>query len=198
MVNWFNAWSKGIVGAVIIATLMEMVIPNNNSKKYIKILLGIFIVYTIISPIMEIFSKEDINKYIDFEDYIEASSNAAYEEKEGVDRNNNAVQNIYIKGIQNDIMTKLKTKGFIADEISVQISQDGSYNIELIKINISEKIETGNRKDTRTIVDNIKAIVINIEGGKQSDQIIDDNDKHTIKQYLNSQYNIGEEKIQVN
>lgn len=198
MVNWFNAWSKGIVGAVIIATLMEMIIPNNNSKKYIKILLGIFIVYTIISPIMEFFSKEDINEHIKFDDYIEASSNAVYNETEEQDRNNNAVQNIYIKGIQNDIITKLRGKGFIADKVDVQISQDGSYNIELIKINISDKIKTNNEKDARTIVDNIKAIVINIEGNNNKNQIIDDNDKHTIKQYLNSEYKVGEEKIQVN
>lgn len=198
MVNWFNTWSKGIVGAVIIATLIEMIIPNNNSKKYIKILLGIFIVYTIISPIIEFFSKENINEYIDFDEYVEASSNAVYGEKNEVDRNYNAVQNIYIKGIQNDIRAKLKTKGFIADEINVQISEDGSYNIELIKINITEKIETKNEKNVKSIVDNIRAVVISIDGGNESNQIIDDNDKHTIKQYLNSQYNVGEEKIQVN
>ena len=197
MVNWFNTWSKGIVGAVIIATLMEMIIPNNNSKKYIKILLGIFIVYTIISPIIDFFSKENINDYIDFDKYIEASSNAIHDEKKEVNGNYNAVQNIYIKGIQNDIRAKLKTKGYIADEINVQISEDGSYNIELIKINISEKTETNNENNVRSIIDNIRAVVINIEGGNEQNQIIDENDKHIIKQYLNSQYNVGEEKIQV-
>lgn len=197
MVNWFNTWSKGIVGAVIIATLMEMIIPNNNSKKYIKILLGIFIVYTIISPIIDFFSKENINEYIDFDKYIEASSNAISDEKKEVNSNYNAVQNIYIKGIQNDIRAKLKTKGYIADEINVQISEDGSYNIELIKINISEKNETNNENNVRSIIDNIRAVVINIDGGNEQNQIIDENDKHIIKQYLNSQYNVGEEKIQV-
>ncbi|MBP3707718.1 MAG: stage III sporulation protein AF [Clostridia bacterium] len=197
MVNWFNTWSKGIVGAVIIATLMEMIIPNNNSKKYIKILLGIFIVYTIISPIIDFFSKENINEYIDFDKYIETSSNTISDEKKEVNSNYNAVQNIYIKEIQNDIRAKLKTKGYIADEINVQISEDGSYNIELIKINISEKSETNNENNVRSIIDNIKAVVINIEGGNEQNQIIDDNDKRIIKQYLNSQYNVGEEKIQV-
>ena len=43
MIDWFRAWSKGIVVAVIIATIIEMILPDNTSKKYIKIIKNRFI-----------------------------------------------------------------------------------------------------------------------------------------------------------
>ena len=50
--QWFRAWSEGIVIAVIITTLIEMLLPENTSKKYIKTLLGMFLMYIIIFPVI--------------------------------------------------------------------------------------------------------------------------------------------------
>ncbi|MBD9105384.1 hypothetical protein EGW03_02815 [bacterium] len=36
MLEWFRSWATGIVIAVIIATIIEMILPNSTSKKYIK------------------------------------------------------------------------------------------------------------------------------------------------------------------
>ena len=32
--EWISKWAEGIIVAVIIATILEMIIPNGNSKKY--------------------------------------------------------------------------------------------------------------------------------------------------------------------
>ena len=53
--NIISTWSRGIVISVIITIVIEMILPDNNSKKYIKIVLGIFVVYSIISPVFEYF-----------------------------------------------------------------------------------------------------------------------------------------------
>ena len=76
MLEWFRSWATGIVIAVIIATIIEMILPNSTSKKYIKIIIGIFIVYTVISPVIGSFKGEDLNNYIKVENYIQSSSNA--------------------------------------------------------------------------------------------------------------------------
>jgi len=33
MVNWFNSWTQGIVIAVIIATIIEMILPERKQQK---------------------------------------------------------------------------------------------------------------------------------------------------------------------
>ena len=36
MISWFNSWAQGIILAVIIVTILEMIVPEGKNKKYIK------------------------------------------------------------------------------------------------------------------------------------------------------------------
>ena len=110
MLEWFRSWATGIVIAVIIATIIEMILPNSTSKKYIKIIIGIFIVYTIISPVIGSFKGEDLNNYIKVENYIQSNSNAL-KTNEVSDNAQSSIKKIYSQNLQNDLKTKLKEKG---------------------------------------------------------------------------------------
>lgn len=197
--EWFSSWSKGIVIAVIISTLVEMIIPDNNSKKYIKIIIGIFIVYTIISPIIEKLLGQDINEYIEVDNYIQASSSNVEEKKDFQAKANESIKKIYVQNLQNDIKTKLKSKGYIAESININISNDDSYNIEKIEVKINEKVAVNeNEKQTKTIVDTIRYIQVKIDNkNEENKSVIDENDKNTIKQLLKDNYDISENKITI-
>lgn len=197
--EWFSSWSKGIVIAVIISTLVEMIIPDNNSKKYIKIIIGIFIVYTIISPIIEKLLGQDINEYIEVDNYIQASSSNVEENKDFQAKANESIKKIYVQNLQNDIKTKLKSKGYIAENININISNDDSYNIEKIEVKINEKVAVNeNEKQTKTIVDTIRYIQVKIDNkNEENKSVIDENDKNTIKQLLKDNYDISENKITI-
>lgn len=199
MMEWFSSWSKGIVIAVIISTLVEMIIPDNNSKKYIKIIIGIFIVYTIISPIIEKFFGQDINEYIEVDNYIQASSSNVEENKDFQAKANESIKKIYVQNLQNDIKTKIKSKGYIAESININISNDDSYNIEKIEVKINEKVAVNeNEKQTKTIVDTIRYIQVKIDNkNEENKSVIDENDKNTIKQLLKDNYDISENKITI-
>lgn len=199
MMEWFSSWSKGIVIAVIISTLVEMIIPDNNSKKYIKIIIGIFIVYTIISPIIEKLLGQDINEYIEVDNYIQASSSNVEGKKDFQAKANESIKKIYVQNLQNDIKTKLKSKGYIAESININISNDDSYNIEKIEVKINEKVAVNeNEKQTKTIVDTIRYIQVKIDNkNEENKSVIDENDKNTIKQLLKDNYDISENKITI-
>lgn len=199
MMEWFSSWSKGIVIAVIISTLVEMIIPDNNSKKYIKIIIGIFIVYTIISPIIEKLLGQDINEYIEVDNYIQASSSNVEEKKDFQAKANESIKKIYVQNLQNDIKIKLKSKGYIAESININISNDDSYNIEKIEVKINEKVAVNeNEKQTKTIVDTIRYIQVKIDNkNEENKSVIDENDKNTIKQLLKDNYDISENKITI-
>lgn len=36
MVNWISRWTQSIVIAVIISTIIEIILPNSNIKKYVR------------------------------------------------------------------------------------------------------------------------------------------------------------------
>ena len=46
--EWISHWAETIIVAVIIGTIIEMILPSGNSKKYIKTVIGVYILFTII------------------------------------------------------------------------------------------------------------------------------------------------------
>lgn len=199
MLEWFRSWATGIVIAVIIATIIEMILPNSTSKKYIKIIIGIFIVYTIISPVIGSFKGEDLNNYIKVENYIQSSSNAL-QTNEVSDNAQSSIKKIYAQNLQNDLKTKLKEKGYISNNINISISNDDKYNIERIDIKVDERVTNSNQdeKQVKTIVDNIKAIKIKVKkDDSQNNAIITENDKNEIKEYIKQIYQIDLNNINV-
>jgi stage III sporulation protein AF len=199
MLEWFKSWATGIVIAVIIATIIEMILPNSTSKKYIKIIIGIFIVYTIISPVIGSFKGEDLNNYIKVENYIQSNSNAL-KTNEVSDNAQSSIKKIYAQNLQNDLKTKLKEKGYISNNINISISNDDKYNIERIDIKVDEKVTNSNQdeKQVKTIVDNIKAIKIKVKkDDSQNNAIITENDKNEIKEYIKQIYQINLNNINV-
>ena len=199
MLEWFKSWATGIVIAVIIATIIEMILPNSTSKKYIKIIIGIFIVYTIISPVIGSFKGEDLNNYIKVENYIQSNSNAL-KTNEVSDNAQSSIKKIYSQNLQNDLKTKLKEKGYISNNINISISNDDKYNIERIDIKVDEKVTNSNQdeKQVKTIVDNIKAIKIKVKkDDSQNNALITENDKNEIKEYIKQIYQIDLNNIHV-
>ncbi len=58
MISNISSWAEQIIIAVIISTIIEMIIPKGNSKKYIKTVIGIYILYTIISPVITLATRK--------------------------------------------------------------------------------------------------------------------------------------------
>ena len=109
----FRLWSRGIVISVIVTVVIEMILPENNSKKYIKIVLGIFIVYSIISPIFEFISNSSVENIAGKgEMVIEASSTNInyYNNNDQIEANKeSSIRNIYSQSLQTEITTDILT-----------------------------------------------------------------------------------------
>ncbi len=80
MISGISNWAQQIIIAVIIGTLIEMILPNGNNKKYIKTIIGIYILYTIISPVIKLAGGEIKLDYSDYEKYFNSSDNIEYGE----------------------------------------------------------------------------------------------------------------------
>ncbi len=59
MIVFLSTWAEKIALSVIVISILEMLIPNNKMKKYIRVVMGIFILFNIISPLIE--EKDLIN-----------------------------------------------------------------------------------------------------------------------------------------
>ena len=225
MIEWITNWAQGIIIAVIIATIIEMILPNGSCKKYIKVVIGVYILFSIISPVISKITGKgfNISEELNLEEfYTEVDSKAIYN---SLDKNNsNNIMDIYVSNLKSDIISKLKNKGYETIECEVKIKNEETYEIEAlnlkkIKSNNADTEEENNNEDVEK-VKGVNDVNIEINGSNNKDNNIeDDNDKNNsknntnnkdynsdltvyeknkVKEYLETTYEINKKSININ
>lgn len=194
MINVMSTWAKSIILAVIVSTIIQMILPEGNNKKYIKTVIGLYILFTIISPIISKISGGnstiDVSKYENYfnvESTTTASANV-------IDKN---LDNTYTSSIKADIKNRMKQKGYKVNSLdaNIELKNEESYGtINNLKISL-EREENNNNS-------NIQAVnKIEIKISNNTNEVKQNNltsmEKQEIKNYLSETYSIKKENIEV-
>lgn len=116
MLNFFVSWAEQLIIALMIIVMIEMIIPNGSYRKYIKIVLGIFIMYVIFSPIIkQSTSNFDIEKTIS--NQIKAS-NIPTSSKTTINYDKQ-IENAYKENFKQNLTTELNEKGYKIKNIQI-------------------------------------------------------------------------------
>lgn len=203
--NFLNSWLQGIVISVIIATIIEMILPDGNTKKYIKVVLGVYIVFNIITPIVNQFtnSKFELSSIINIEEYTNKMETYEVASKNIDESNEENIKQMYITNLERDIASKLKEKDYFAKKVEVKIEDNETYNIKSINLFL-EKIQQEEilEQEDKLPINEIQTVEIKI--GEEKEQTeewkdnITDTEKNEIKNYLSSVYEIKEKQIIIN
>lgn len=207
MVTFVSNWAEGIIVAVIIASIIEMILPEGSSKKYIKVVIGIYIMFVIVAPIVNKFSSKslDVSSILNFDDKEEYKqvSSSNLEEKNIMN-----IKSMYEMNLKSDIKTKIQNKGYIVKNINLEISDDEKYTINKIDIEISGENEDENstsKKDSKnviTIVDNIEKVKVDLSNKDNNETEektykISEKKANSLKEYINSNYDVQTKNIQI-
>lgn len=210
MVENLISWAKTIILAVIVVSILEMLLPNNKTKKYVKMVMGIFILYNIISPFIKnknllTFSELDLTK--------ESSniSNKIEVNQESMDRR---LEELYIEEIEKDITKKVEKKGYIVKSCRVKAKISGKEDDTAIT-KISLKIEKDknfeqeqeDEDDSKNIenkivneIQKIKKINTNISDKTESNEksTLNKVDIQNLKKFLIEEYEVNEKCLEIN
>ena len=168
MIDLFRNWISVLLCLGIFVTIIRLVIPKNNLRKYIYSLIGIITIIALVSPLIDIFKNNDMQDSIK-----SVLSNLDEQENVNVDTEKysnvkeEAVKKSFIQSIKNDVKSKLEEKSIVVKSVDVFISDN--YDIKKIEINI-EKIDT-----SKASISSVTQIV----------------------KYINEEYDIGYSKIEV-
>ena len=62
MINYISLWARQVILAVLIAIILEMILfKDSKNTKYVKTVIGIYIMYVIISPGLKLLNKGKID-----------------------------------------------------------------------------------------------------------------------------------------
>ena len=198
MISWISSWAQGIIMAVIIGAIIEMILPEGNSKKYVKIVIGVYVLFTIISPVISKITGKTIqvSDILELNKYIEETENNSKLYVTLDEDNSNNIKDIYESSLRNDIKAKIEAKGYNAKNIKLEIEDDEEYTLKKIDIEIYKNMEK-NKKDIETI----QNVDINISQKRTENDMqekLSEKDKRKLKDYLSGVYEIDEKNININ
>lgn len=204
--NFLNTWLQGIIVCVIIATIIELILPSGSTKKYIKVVLGMFIVFNIITPVINKITKNnfEISSIINMDEYSKKMKTYETSSQNQVSSNANeqTIKQIYISKLEKDIKNKLKEKNYTVSKIEIEINENEEYSIKQINLLVQKDEEETEKKQENSIeIENIETINIQVNENiipEQKEENISVNEISKIKQYLASEYQINEKQININ
>lgn len=207
MIDFLSSWTKGIALSVVVVSILEMLLPNNKSKKYIRMVMGIFIIFSIISPLVENKKYFDIDNY-NFEQYMEVET----ESKDIVDQTSmdKRIQELYEEELVKDITKKVEEKGYKVNSCDVKLSiseNKEDTKIDKIKLNV-EKSDNQTKENEDTSIENkitieiqkIKPVNTNMNENEtqQKAEKITSADIQNIKNFLIEEYEVNEKCLKIN
>ncbi len=213
MIDFISSWVKGLGLAIVIVSILEMLLPNNKTKKYIRMVMGIYVLFTIISPFISNKEKLNLNEF-NLEQYGTVEASASSQQNSVEDR----IEQLYIQELEKDVTKKLEEQGYKVTncKIQAQISdKEEETKIEKITVNV-QKPEEGKEENTQKksleneIVVQIQKIKpidtstqnnkneIETSGNNEDDKGISKSDIQNIKKFLIEEYGVNEKCLVIN
>lgn len=203
MIEFISTWVKGLGVAIVIVSIIEMILPNNKTKKYIKMVLGIYIIFNIISPLVK--NKDKLNlENLNLNDYTVNTSTS-------VDQTsmNKRIETLYEDELEKDITAKLKEKGYELSECKVTAKIDENENnkdetkISNIKIKVEKKVAKQSEENSVenkivTGIQQIKKVDIGKAKETKNSSKISKTELEDIKKFLIEEYEVNEKCLEIN
>lgn len=205
MMKFFSSWAEQIIIAVVISSIIEMVLPDNKNKKYVKMVLGIYILFNIISPVI---NKKDLLAFdnFDLESYAASAESIGAQE---VNQNSmdERLQQLYIEELKNNVKAKVQEKGFTVRSCKVDAVLTGNeknQGINKISLVVAKNTETNSKKDNSSNDSNVKAVNrVEVKVGldrlfeNNADESDSNNELQALKNELCNYYELDASKIQI-
>lgn len=196
MVEFLSSWSGQIVVALVIGSLLEMLVPKGKNKKYVKMLIGIYIIFCIVSPftkINESFSMENIDKTLD--KYIKENT-----KEYGVSSTDADLEELYIKEVEKSITEDLAKIGYKVVKCKIVANLNSKINksgIQSINIKVKKYVRQEAPSDI-DVVEDIEKVNISINTNEEENTTyIQNEDIIVIKNFILDKYEIDENKIHI-
>ena len=160
MINFLSLWVKNLSLALIVVSILEMLLPNNKTKKYIKMVMGLYILFSIIAPFVNNsnvlnFNIEDV--YSDYSKEISSTSATSTAGEVNQASMDDRLNKLYKEQLESDITQKVEEKGYDVRKCKVDAHiSESDTGIEYITIEIDGKnnnVENSNNSDNSNKTD---------------------------------------------
>ncbi len=208
MIDFLSTWAKSLGLSIIVISILEMILPNNKTKKYVRMIFGIYIIFNIISPFIKNKDILDVSTY-DFNEYGNYTTNQSNLNESSMNRK---IKEIYIEELEKDITEKINELGYNVTTCNVYAtlsSKNEESYIEQIELNVEKGEEKQENQDEEETFENklvseiqkIKPVNTTITKNNNQDEnqkSINMSDIQKIKKFLIEEYGVDEKCLKIN
>ena len=181
----------------MIISIAELIMPNGNMKKYINLVVGLLIIFTIVSPLTKLM-KVDFNLNQGIINYSKPNDSIEIDET-FYRQQEKQIEDLYKENISKEItgLIEEKTVYKVVDiSIGIILNKEAYGEIDYIKLLVNRNKETSTNKIT---VEKISPVYIDnnstATSNKNSKEYGLNNDFDQLEELLSSRYAIEKEKI---
>lgn len=196
--SFLAGWVSNIIIFVLLATVIDMLLPNSALQKYAKMVIGLLLIAIIITPILGLFNK-------DFDDILSAATSEFEDQKKKDLGNLTEMKKKEIQATQGAYILKQMAVDLQA-EVEEELMVDYNMKISSIDVGVKDEEEPG--------VDDLQNITISLEKaeGKENSEIeavakvdinadspstSNDANLDAVKRFLATSWSVDEEIIEI-
>ncbi|AZV63596.1 stage III sporulation protein AF [Peribacillus frigoritolerans] len=196
--SFLAGWVSNIIIFVLLATVIDMLLPNSALQKYAKMVIGLLLIAIIITPILGLFNK-------DFDDILTAATSEFEDQKKKDLGNLTEMKKKEIQATQGAYILKQMAVHLQA-EVEEELMADYNMRISSIDVGVKNEEEPG--------VDDLQNITISLEKaeGKENSEIeavakvdintdspstSNDANLDAVKRFLATSWSVDEEIIEI-
>lgn len=213
MVELLGGWLKQIVILVLLATFMDLLLPNHTMERYVKLIMGLLIILAILSPVFQFLRDDlDLSSLIsgNFEETREETTTSVKTiNQKGKDLSRKQDQLIHeqveqdmAEAIQKDVEKEFKI-GVIRSHVKTGEKKDRLY-IRKVHLVIDPTMDrrTEKKNEIKPVeeVDTIHIDITEQKGVKRDDNKKPDRDKKwtgLLADYLKSSWKLDPDQVTV-
>lgn len=192
MLGELKTWVTSICTMVVLITAVEMLIPKNTFRKYVKFVLGLILLTVLINPILKVFDRNfSIDSYV--------SNAVSYLDSKGYERN---VQE-YKKGTMDNTLSTFKLN--LEKACEAKLKENFPNNSYKVEANVGyedsndsvyvKSLKVGVKDGT---IERVKKVEISTRGNvDNSIQTLNDEKSRLVKEFLSKELKLPNASIEI-
>lgn len=153
LTSFLSSWLKDIVSLFIIISIIDLIMPKGNMKKYVNFVIGLLIIFTVINPFVKLVKKDfsldsQVVKYIDNETY---TSN-----KDLINEQNKEIEKIYKDKLSEEIKKVVEKNSIYKvnkTNLEIYLTNDKYGELKSMEIELIKEEEKDNKKEEIKVED---------------------------------------------
>lgn len=192
IIAFLSSWLKDIVILFILISIAELVMPKGNMKKYINMVIGLLIIFTIISPFAKLI-KMDLNLDKAVFNY-SRSSNSQEQKNNFYAEQEKQIEKVYKEKICREVKELIEdnTEYKVLDtQVEILNTEERYGEIDYLNIIIGNKEDSDKNKIS---IDKVIPVEINKD---QNHKEVYEDSYENLKELIEKSYSVNKDKINI-